>query len=79
MYILQRGALVTAHRRPHAPAFDERVVDPFLDLSRTMPGEPAPNLHGWRLAHVDARGDWRLDGSERLVAAAPALPVEAMG
>ena len=72
MYILQRGSLVTAHHRPHAPAFDERVVDPFLDLSRMEPGEPAPNLNGWwRLAHVDARGDWRLDGSNRLVASAP--------
>jgi len=73
MYIRQHGRLVTAHRRPHAPAFDERTADPWFDLHHVQPDEPPLKLGGYRLAHVDARGDWRLDGSNRLVAAAPAL------
>jgi len=73
MYIRQQGQLVTAHRRPHAPAFEERPIDPWCNMFHVEPDEPPIKLGGYRLAHVDARGDWRLDGSNRLVAVAPAL------
>lgn len=79
MYVFCFNDTVTAHARPNGDALAVRPRHADFDPSTMAPGEDAPTVHGYRLAFEGSKGEWRLEGSGRLVASSLTPMVGAEG